>query len=160
MDEKRKTKNEKRKIHRSRGAKQYFSLFTVHCSLFTALLLLGACRTVEQVTDFKSETARRDTVHVYTERRDSVVYRDSVFLHVYQRGDTVYHLTERWNVRYNDRVRIDTVYRVADYKSTTAERATAVVEKKEPWLARKLPWLALLLMLSPPVLALYRFYRS
>lgn len=99
-------------------------------------MLFAGCRTVEQVTDYKSETARRDTVHVYTERRDSVVYRDSVFVHVYTQGDTVHCVTERWNVRWSDRVRVDTVYRVADYKSTTAERKTEVVEKKPSLMER------------------------
>lgn len=88
-------------------------------------LLFGGCKTVER----ESVVVKSDTLHHYTERRDSVVYRDSVFYHVYERGDTVYHVTERWNVRYNDRVRVDTVYKVRE----VAQQSKEVAEKKEPW---------------------------
>ena len=88
-------------------------------------LLFGGCKTVER----ESVVIKSDTLHHYTERRDSVVYRDSVFYHVYERGDTVYHVTERWNVRYNDRVRVDTVYKVREVQAQSKE----VAEKKEPW---------------------------
>lgn len=88
-------------------------------------LLFGGCKTVER----ESVVVKRDTLHQYTERRDSVVYRDSVFVHLYERGDTVYSITERWNVRYNDRVRVDTVYKVRE----VAQQSKEVAEKKEPW---------------------------
>ena len=88
-------------------------------------LLFGGCKTVER----ESVVVKSDTLHQYTERRDSVVYRDSVFIHLYERGDTVYHVTERWNVRYNDRVRVDTVYKVREVQAQSKE----VAEKKEPW---------------------------
>lgn len=88
-------------------------------------LLFGGCKTVER----ESVVVKSDTLHQYTERRDSVVYRDSVFVHLYERGDTVYHVTERWNVRYNDRVRVDTVYKVRE----VAQQSKEVAEKKEPW---------------------------
>ena len=88
-------------------------------------LLFGGCKTVER----ESVVVKSDTLHHYTERRDSVVYRDSVFVHLYERGDTVYHITERWNVRYNDRVRVDTMYKVREVQVQSKE----VTEKKEPW---------------------------
>ena len=88
-------------------------------------LLFGGCKTVER----ESVVVKSDTLHHYTERRDSVVYRDSVFVHLYERGDTVYHVTERWNVRYNDRVRVDTVYKVRE----VAQQSKEVAEKREPW---------------------------
>lgn len=88
-------------------------------------LLFGGCKTVER----ESVVVKSDTLHHYIERRDSVIYRDSVFVHLYERGDTVYHVTERWNVRYNDRVRVDTVYKVREVQAQSKE----VAEKKEPW---------------------------
>lgn len=91
--------------------------------------LMSSCKTVEQsevVTEVK-----HDTVRIYTQKRDSVVYRDSVFVHVYTQGDTVYYVTEKWNVRYNDRVRVDTVY--VSKEAQKQEKKTEVVEKKQPW---------------------------
>lgn len=88
-------------------------------------LLFGGCKTVER----ESVVVKSDTLHHYTERRDSVVYRDSVFYRVYERGDTVYHITERWNVEYRDRIHTDTVYKVREVQAQSKE----VEEKREPW---------------------------
>ena len=87
--------------------------------------LLSSCKTVER----ENIVIKNDTVRIYSQHKDSVVYRDSVFVHLYERGDTVYHVTERWNVRYNDRVRVDTVYKVQEVQAQSKE----VAEKKEPW---------------------------
>jgi hypothetical protein len=87
--------------------------------------LMGSCKTVER----ENIVTKTDTVRIYSQHKDSVVYRDSVFVHLYERGDTVYHVTERWNVRYNDRVRVDTVYKVRE----VAQQSKEVAEKKEPW---------------------------
>lgn len=88
-------------------------------------LLFGGCKTVER----ENIVTKTDTVRIYTQHRDSIIHRDSVFYHVYERGDTVYSVTERWNVRYNDRVRIDTVYKVREVQAQSKE----VAEKKEAW---------------------------
>lgn len=88
-------------------------------------LLFGGCKTIER----ENIVTKTDTVRIYTQHKDSVVYRDSVFVHLYERGDTIYHITERWNVRYNDRVRVDTVYKVREVQAQSKE----VTEKKEPW---------------------------
>lgn len=88
-------------------------------------LLFGGCKTVER----ESVVVKSDTLHHYTERRDSVVYRDSVFYRVYERGDTVYHIKERWNVEYRDRIHTDTVYKVREVQAQSKD----VVEKREPW---------------------------
>lgn len=89
---------------------------TLLASLFTG------CKTIER----EDTVTKTDTVRIYTQRRDSVVYRDSVFVHQYTQGDTVYHVTERWNVRYNDRVLVDTVYKVREVQAQSKE----VTEKK------------------------------
>ena len=87
--------------------------------------LLSGCKTVER----ENIVTKTDTVRIYSQHKDSVVYRDSVFVHLYEKGDTIYHVTERWNVRYNDRVRVDTVYKVRE----VAQQSKEVAEKKEPW---------------------------
>ena len=103
--------------------------FTLHFSLFT-LLLVSSCKTVEQ----EHIEVRTDTVQVFTHHRDSIVHRDSVFTHVYEKGDTVYSITERWNVRYIDRVHTDTVYKARSVEQSQKE----IKEKEKPWW--KDPW--------------------
>lgn len=95
------------------------------CIMTLLASLMGSCKTVER----EIIANKTDTVRIYSQHKDSVVYRDSVFVHLYERGDTVYHVTERWNVRYNDRVRVDTVYKVREVQTQSKE----VAEKKEPW---------------------------
>lgn len=95
------------------------------CAMTLLASLMGSCKTVER----ENIVTKTDTVRIYSQHKDSVVYRDSVFCHVYERGDTVYSVTERWNVRYNDRVRVDTVYKVREVQAQSKE----VTEKKEPW---------------------------
>ena len=87
--------------------------------------LLSGCKTVER----ENIVIKNDTVRIYSQHKDSVVYRDSVFVHLYERGDTIYHVTERWNVQYRDRIHTDTVYKVRE----VAQQSKEVTEKKEPW---------------------------
>ena len=101
-------------------------------------LMFCGCKTVER----ENIVTKTDTVRIYSQHKDSVVYRDSVFVHLYEKGDTVYSITERWNVRYNDRVRVDTVYKVRE----VAQQSKDVTEKKEPWYERLLPWLLVILL--------------
>lgn len=95
------------------------------CAMTLLASLMGSCKTVER----ENIVTKTDTVRIYSQHKDSVVYRDSVFVHLYESGDTVYHVTERWNVRYNDRVRVDTVYKVREVQAQSKD----VTEKKEPW---------------------------
>lgn len=92
-------------------------------------LLFGGC-SHKVVEDMQVERVH-DTLTIIKEKRDSVVYRDSVFVHLYEKGDTVYSITERWNVQYKDRVRVDTVYKARD----RGEILKSVITQKEekPW---------------------------
>lgn len=110
------------------------------CIITLLASLMGSCKTVER----ENIVTKTDTVRIYSQHKDSVVYRDSVFVHLYERGDTVYHVIERWNVRYNDRVRVDTVYKVRE----VAQQSKEVEEKKEPWYDSFLTTVLLFLLAS------------
>lgn len=117
--------------------KKILRALTEFCGLLTGLLLgfllmllLSGCKTVER----ERVVVKSDTLHHYTHSRDSVVYRDSVFVHMYEKGDTIYSITERWNVQYRDRVKIDTVYRTVYVSQKEKE------EKKAPWYDKLIPW--------------------
>lgn len=92
------------------------------CILIT--LLLGSCKTVREVE--RTNTVH-DTVYVYHNSRDSVYHKDSIYLHEYVKGDTVYVLKEKWNTLYRDRLQHDTVY-VA--RRDTVQNIT--IEQKKP----------------------------
>lgn len=87
-------------------------------------LLLGSCKTVREVE--RTNTVH-DTVYVYHNSRDSVYHKDSIYLHEYVKGDTVYVLKEKWNTLYRDRLQHDTMY-VA--RRDTVQNIT--IEQKKP----------------------------
>ena len=70
--------------------------------LLTAAIWSG-CRTIEY---FPVETVRTDTVYVNSVSVDSVLVRDSVYIH--EKGDTVTEYRYKYVYRYKDRV--DTLY--------------------------------------------------
>ena len=75
--------------------------------LILSCWLLCSCRTGEVVTVTRVE---RDTVYRVRLDRDSVWLHDSVYLHEYEQGETVYVEKAVWHTAVRDRVRVDTVY--------------------------------------------------
>ena len=73
---------------------------------WAALTLLTGCRTIEYV-----EKVRTDTTYITKQQRDSIWQHDSIYVHEYQRGDTVYLERTRWLTKYRERLRVDTLYR-------------------------------------------------
>jgi len=65
--------------------------------------LFSGCTTTKYVTVPEYHT---DTLRVVKVQHDSLVLKDSVYIH--DKGDTV--LIERWHTQYRDRWRTDTVY--------------------------------------------------
>ena len=65
--------------------------------------LLSGCTTTKYVTVPEYHT---DTLRVVKVQHDSLVLKDSVYIH--DKGDTV--LIEKWHTQYRDRWRTDTVY--------------------------------------------------
>lgn len=76
-----------------------------------ATLLLSGCRTTEKIVEV--EKVRTDTTYITQLQRDSIVRHDSIFLHEYMRGDTVYVEKTRWLRVIEDRLRVDTLYRLS-----------------------------------------------
>ena len=72
-------------------------------SLIIMAAILSGCRTVEY---YPVETVRTDTVYVNRLAVDSVMVRDSIYIH--EKGDTVTEFRYHYIYRYKDRV--DTLY--------------------------------------------------
>jgi hypothetical protein len=74
--------------------------------IFIGLLLcalFSGCTTTKYVPVIEHHT---DTVRVVKVQHDSLVLKDSVYIH--ERGDTI--LIENWHTQYRDRWRTDTIY--------------------------------------------------
>lgn len=95
-----------------------------------ATLLLSGCRTIEKVVEV--EKVRIDTAYISQVQRDSIVRHDSIFLHEYVRGDTVYVEKTRWQRVIEDRLRVDTLYRLSIdtlQREVYVERKPTLLEK-------------------------------
>lgn len=72
------------------------------------LSLLTGCKTVQYIP---VETVRTDTTYIIKQLRDSIMLHDSIYIHEYQRGDTIYRDRIQFRDRWRDRWRTDTIYR-------------------------------------------------
>lgn len=75
--------------------------------ILTAAAMLAGCRTTKYVTVPEHHT---DTVLQVKQQRDSVWLHDSVFVHEYTKGDTIFRDRDRWHTHYVERFTVDTFY--------------------------------------------------
>ena len=75
--------------------------------LILAGALLAGCRSVKVVT---VEKVRVDTTYITKQQRDSIWLHDSLYIHEYTKGDTVFLERTKWQTKYIERTRTDTVY--------------------------------------------------
>jgi hypothetical protein len=69
-------------------------------------LLCTGCspRIIEQ------EVVKHDTTYIEKMSRDSIYMHDSVYIHEYTKGDTVYMERDRWHYGYKDKLVHDSIY--------------------------------------------------
>ena len=70
--------------------------------------MLAGCKTIKYVP---VESHTTDTLYQVKVERDSVHTTDSIYIHEWAKGDTIYIEHERWRTQWRDRWRVDTVYR-------------------------------------------------
>lgn len=74
--------------------------------LIMLVLLMASCKTRTVVV----ETVRTDTTYITKHQRDSIWLHDSIYMHEYQKGDTVFMLRDRWHTQYVEKQVHDTTY--------------------------------------------------
>ena len=72
-----------------------------------ACAFLGSCTTTKYVPVIEHRT---DTLIQTNLQHDSVYVRDSVYVHEYQKGDTIFSTTIKWSTKYVEREVHDTTY--------------------------------------------------
>lgn len=75
--------------------------------MIVVLASLAGCRTTRFV---EVPVVKTDTLVQLKAVRDSVWLHDSVFVHEYAKGDTVYRDRDRWHTQWRERILTDTVY--------------------------------------------------
>lgn len=96
--------------------------------ILTILLCIAAQSCSPKVIDHY--LIERDTTYISHMQKDSVFFRDSIFIR--ERNDTVYQYVEKWRTKYVDR--IDTVYHTV--RDTTVVYQTVEVPRKAGWVDR------------------------
>lgn len=56
------------------------------------------------------EVVKHDTTYIEKLRRDSIYMHDSIYVHEYTKGDTVYRERDRWHYAWRDRLVHDSLY--------------------------------------------------
>ena len=94
------------------------------------ITLFCGCKTVTKVVEV--EKVRTDTTYITKHQRDSIHVHDSVYLHEYTRGDTVYIEKVRWRTDYKEKLRIDTIY-MSKTDTVKVEKTETVIQKESKW---------------------------
>ena len=76
--------------------------------LLCLVLCMVSCTTTKYV---EVPVTHTDTLIQTKVQRDSIWKHDSIYLHEWMKGDTVYIEKTRWLTGYKERLRIDTVYK-------------------------------------------------
>lgn len=79
-------------------------------ALYTGIALLIACTGCSPRVTSDVQKVRTDTVYVGRDVRDSIYVHDSLFIHEYARGETIYVDRTRWREYFVDRWQRDTIY--------------------------------------------------
>ena len=83
---------------------KYFILAFAICSLMSAML--SSCRSSKGIV----ETVLHDTIFSTHTSKDSVFIKDSVVIQEFVKGDTIFVSKIKFLTKYNERIKLDTVY--------------------------------------------------
>lgn len=73
-----------------------------------AALLMTGCKTTKVVEVMRTKT---DTTYIVKHHRDSIYVSDSIYINDFVRDDTVFIVKNRWQTKFIERTRTDTVVR-------------------------------------------------
>ena len=94
------------------------------------ITLFCGCKTVTKFVEV--EKVRTDTTYITKHQRDSIHVHDSVYLHEYTRGDTVYIEKVRWRTDIKEKLRIDTLY-MSKTDTVKVAKTETVIQQESKW---------------------------
>lgn len=94
------------------------------------ITLFCGCKTVTKVVEV--EKIRTDTTYITKHQRDSIHVHDSVYLHEYTLGDTIYIEKVRCRTAIKEKLRIDTIYKSKTDTVKVSVQET-VVQQESKW---------------------------
>lgn len=124
-------KSHSKAMHKERNKTRLEQWASRHFSLVLLVLLFSSCAT-KRITN---AVTIRDTIRITQHDSTIVNHRDSIYIKLWQKGDTIYQTEYRERVQYRDRLRVDTFYQ----HMTDTVRVTSPSSAKSyglPWWAR------------------------
>lgn len=83
----------------------YSLIGIIICLIIAAVMCMGCSpKVIEKVIH------QTDTCYIEKMQRDSIYMHDSIYIHEWQKGDTIYMERDRWHTAYRDRLIHDTAY--------------------------------------------------
>ena len=116
--------------------RQKWTLVQMLKGIITGLIIVAlislfvGCKTVTKVVEV--EKVRTDTTYITKHQRDSIHVHDSVYLHEYNKGDTVYIEKVRWRTDIKEKLRIDTIY-MSKIDTVKVAKTETVVQQESKW---------------------------
>lgn len=110
------------------------------------LISISSCTQTKYVEKMV-EVVKRDTLYQVKIKRDSIHLKDSIYLNVYTKGDTVYRDKYRERIQYINKLKTDTVYKSkvdTVYKNVTVEK---IVQSPGTWFFDLVKLIAAILLL-------------
>lgn len=110
------------------------------------LISMSSCTQTKYVEKML-EVVKRDTLYQVKIKRDSIHLKDSIYLNVYTKGDTVYRDKYRERIQYINKLKTDTVYKSkvdTVYKNVTVEK---IVQSPGTWFFDLVKFIAAILLL-------------
>lgn len=130
--------NDEWRCQAAAGCLSTFSAMGVVVMLLCILLTMCSCKTHERLI------VRTDTCYRDRYLRDSISIHDSIYLHEYSKGETIYIERERWRTQYRDRITHDSIY----IATRDTIRTTISVPRQLTWWQQtqiRLGWLFLII---------------
>ena len=94
-------------------------------------LMFTSCKTKTVVV--KVPEVHTDTLYQVKEQKDSIWLHDSVYIHQWMKGDTIYVETGKWHTKYIERLKIDTIYKARVDSVGVPYPVEKLVEKQLTW---------------------------
>lgn len=126
--------------------------------IVVGLSLMGCSPKIIEHTIVKS-----DTCYIERMQRDSIFVKDSTYVSELHHGDTVRIFTDRWHVRWRERIVMDTSY--ISYRDTVEVKIVKTVTVTEPvprW-KKSLMWIGGILVvyvIGITSLAIYKYFKE
>ena len=98
--------------------------------IMTVALMMSGCKQTEYVY---IPTHSTDTLYINKVQRDSIKVHDSIYVHEWTKGDTIFVESRKWLTKYVEKEVHDTIYQSRVDSVPVPYQVTEYIEKELTW---------------------------